>query len=262
MGSLTPGPLRLRYTRTGGGEPVLLIHAFPMDHTLWDAQVRYLEDRSYLLIAPDLPGFGQSSESQDWRLANVAAALLEITDTEGIGASFSVVGLSMGTYAAFEVYRQAPDRVRSLVVANGRARADNDTERKARTHLIERVRTEGLAVLDETMLPRLVRPGTNPALAQSIRQTMHRNTPEAIAHALEALRERADSTPLLPHIKCPTLVVAGSDDPITTPADCREMAEAIPGAKFVEIPDAGHLSNLDNPAAFNEAVGTFLDSIE
>lgn len=261
MGSLTPDTLRLRYTRTGGGEPVVLIHAFPMDHTLWDAQVRYLEERSYLLIAPDLPGFGQSTESQGWRLAEVAAALLEIAETEGMDR-FGAVGLSMGTYAALELYRQAPDRVASLVLANGRARADNDAEREARTRLIARIRTEGLAVLDEVMLPRLVRPGTNLKLGERIRQTMHRNTPEAIAHAVEALRERADSTPLLAHIKCPVLVIAGSDDPITTAADCRELADAIPGAEFVEIPDAGHLSNLDNPAAFNEAVGTFLDSVE
>jgi pimeloyl-ACP methyl ester carboxylesterase len=239
----------------------VLIHAFPMDHTMWDAQVRDLEQRSYLILCPDLPGFAQSTESEGWRLADVAAAILGIATTEGIDA-LSVVGLSMGTYAAFEIYRQAPDRVLSLVVANGRARADNETERNARTQLIERVRTEGLDVLDEAMLPRLVRPGTNPTVAARIRQTMHRNTPEAIAHALEALRERADSTPLLAHIRCPTLVIAASDDPITTPADCRELAEAIPGAKFVEIPEAGHLSNLDNPVAFNDALGAFLDSIE
>lgn len=261
MGSLTPGSVRLRYTRTGGGEPLVLIHAFPMDHTQWDAQVRYLQERSYLLIVPDLPGFGQSSESQGWRLAEVAAAILKIAETEG-AEKFGVVGLSMGTYAAFELYRQAPDRVRSLVLADGRARADNDAERAARTQLIERVRTEGLAVLDEVMLPRLLRPGAKPALAEQIRKTMHRNTPEAIAHAVEALRERADSTPLLEHIKCPTLVIAGSDDPITTPADCQELAEAIPGAQFVEIPGAGHLSNLDNPDAFNQALGEFLDSVE
>jgi pimeloyl-ACP methyl ester carboxylesterase len=258
MGSLSTELTLPSYTRSGSGEPLFLIHAFPMDHAMWDAQVRYLSDR-YQTFAPDLPGFGATPRAPGWRISGVAGSLLDIADREDL-RSFGVVGLSMGAYAAFEIYRRARDRVRWLVLASGRARGDNDSERQARTNLIGRVQAEGLPLLNEVMLPRLLRQSPAPEIVASVRRTMARTTAESVADALEALRERADSTPLLADIRCPTLVIGGNADPITPPEESRALAERIPGACFVEIPKAGHLTNLENPEAFNEALAMFLDS--
>lgn len=236
-----------------------MVHAFPLDHTQWDPQAAFLGDR-HRLLAPDLPGFGQSPPRQGWRIADVAAGILDIALGEGHEA-FGVLGLSMGTYTALELWRQAPERIRCLVLANGRARADSVQERQARGDLIARIEEEGAGILPEMMLSRLLKPQPDPKLAERLSRDIARTPARSITAALEALRERADSTALLSDIRCPTLVIAGEFDPITSTAECRAMASEIPGARFVEIPDAGHLSNLENPTAFNRAIGEFLDSL-
>lgn len=224
---------------------------------MWDAQVALLAPR-FSVLAPDLPGFGASREARGWRFADVAGSLLRIAEGEGL-ETFGVVGLSMGVYTAFEICRQAPGRLRALVLANGRARADNEAERQSRTSLIARISAEGTGILAEVMLPRLLRPDPQLEVAARVRKMMARATPRAVILGLEALRERADSTDLLATIPCPTLVLAGESDPLTPAAEGEAMAAAIPGARFVTIPGAGHLSNLEQPDAFNLSIEAFLE---
>jgi pimeloyl-ACP methyl ester carboxylesterase len=247
----------LHLAESGSGPPVFLIHAFPLDHGMWESQVEALAPR-YRTLAPDLPGFGATPVTPRWRLTDIATAVFEIADQRQI-LRFALVGLSMGAYAAFEVLRQSPERIAALVLANGRARADTPPEREARTALITRVEAEGTAILEETMLPRLLRPDPDPDVEEQTRRLMARTRKEAVTQGLEALRERRDSKNLLATIRCPTLVLAGLHDPITPPDEMEAMALSIPGATFRKIPKAGHLSNLENPTAFNQALEAFLD---
>jgi pimeloyl-ACP methyl ester carboxylesterase len=242
----------------GSGAPVFLIHAFPLDHTMWGAQTGRLAP-GYRILAPDLPGFGATERHPHWRIADVAESILAIADERKIPA-FALVGLSMGAYTAFEVVDRAPDRIRCLVLANCRARADSPEERDTRTALIARVESEGTVILDETILPRLLGPDPDPRIRDQVSKIMARQTKEAVTDALEALRERRDSTGLLETIPCPTLVVAGTRDRLTPPDEMKAMSDRIPGARFTKIPDAGHLSNLENPSAFNRALEGFLDA--
>lgn len=226
---------------------------------MWDAQVALLGD-AWKVWTPDLPGFGGSPLSEGWRLDSVAHDLLDIADQNGFDR-FGVVGLSMGSYTALELYRQAPARVRFLVLADGRARDDSPPEREARNRMISEIGARGSRALAELTLPRLLSNNPVRPIGESVRDVIGKTAPEAMIAALEALRERRDSTKLLGEIHCPTLVLGGNADLITPPHECRDMAAAIEDARFVEIPNAGHLSNLENPEAFNRALEEFLQSL-
>ena len=248
--------LQLHYAATGSGPPVCLIHAFPMNRTMWKAEISALSDR-YTIFAPDLPGFGQSPVSPGWRIEAVADNIIRTANANGFG-DFGVIGLSMGTYAAFEIHRQAPGRVRFLVLANGRARADSAEERASRTALIDAVGERGLVALSDAVLPRLLGERPSSAFRETVQRAIDAGTVEGVSHAIEALRDRRDSAVMLGDIRCPTLVIAGGRDPITPSAECQELAHAIDGARFREIPEAGHLSNLENPEEFRRTLEAFL----
>ena len=250
-------PPPLHCLDTGSGPGVLLLHAFPMTHAMWDPQVRRLQG-SRRIVAPDVYGFGRTPLPADgWDFPRLAAGLLELADSLGLD-TFTVVGLSMGGYAAFEMLELAPGRVDALVLADTRARADTGAERRARMELAAEVEASGGAVLEERMLPRLLGRRPRPDSVEDVKGAIRRVAPAAVVGALRALAGRGDSTPRLAGVRAPTLVLGGAEDAITPPAETRAWASRIPAGRFVEIPGAGHLSNMENPAAFNEALAAFL----
>ena len=242
----------------GSGRPVFLLHAFPLSHTMWQQQVHALGPR-YRLIAPDAFGFGKTPPTPTaWSLADLASAVIAAADSLGL-TSFTVVGLSMGGYAAFELWRQAPDRIDGLVLANTRAHADTAEERRGRNQLILAVEREGVGLLADRMLRRLLAAAASVELVERVRREIHQTNPSVVGQALAALGNRKDSTEILASINCPTLVIAGAEDAITDASEAKEWAGKIQGSRYVEIPDAGHLSNLEDPTAFNAALGRFLE---
>jgi pimeloyl-ACP methyl ester carboxylesterase len=169
-----------------------------------------------------------------------------------------LAGLSMGGYISLPFTLSHPDRVERLVLAHTRARADLEPERAARNAMIEDLKKAGTAALPDKMLPRLLGPDASEEVRSFVRASIERTTPDADIFAVTAMRDRSDQTDRLPGLHCPTLVVAGSGDAILKVEDSRTMAEAIPRGEFVVIPQTGHLSNLEDPAAFNLAVDDFL----
>jgi 3-oxoadipate enol-lactonase len=170
-------------------------------------------------------------------------------------------GLSMGGYIAFQFWRRYAARLRGLILCDTRAAADTPEVVAARHGMAERVLREGPASLVENMLPRLFAETTQrqrPQVIERLRQVMTSGDPRGIAAAARGIAERPDMTPLLGQIRCPTLVLVGQSDVISTPAEMRGIAEAIPGAKFVEISAAGHLAPLENAAEVNAAIAKFL----
>jgi pimeloyl-ACP methyl ester carboxylesterase len=166
----------------------------------------------------------------------------------------------MGGYAAFELWRQAPDRIAALVLANTRARGDTSAEKAARADLRTQVENAGVGILPMAMLGKLLSSTAPTGAVEFVRNAIGRTTPPAIGQALEALAGRTDSTALLSEITCPVLVIAGSDDEITGTGEVHSMAEAMRGARIVEIQGAGHLSNLESPGPFSDALESFLES--
>ena len=170
-------------------------------------------------------------------------------------------GLSMGGYVAFECLRLFPERISGLILANTRPDQDSQETRQNRNRAANRVAEEGVGVLIELQMQRLLAPGTlkdEPEVVEKVKAMIFESSPTGVVAALGAMRERPDSTALLGAIEVPTLVIGGEEDAISSPEVMGAMAEKIPDSRHVTLPKAGHLSNLENPEEFNSALRDFL----
>ena len=253
--------LRLAYGDRGREHEtvLLLVHGFPLDRRLWAAQVDPFANMTRV-ISPDLRGHGRSQVvpgpfTMEQHADDLAALLDHLKVRQTV-----VAGLSMGGYVAFAFWRRYPKRVRGLILADTRAEPDGAAAQAGRDAAMVTVQQTGAAAYADEMLPRLLAPASQAdvKIVGAARKMMAEQPVEGIVGALGGLRDRADSRPTLSTISVPTLVIAGEADAITPPADAQAMAAAIPGARLVVIPRAGHLSPLENPRAFNAAVRTFL----
>ena len=175
-----------------------------------------------------------------------------------------IAGVSMGGYVAFGMVRRAPQRIAALVLSNTRAIADSPQAKDARAASIALVQREGAAAIAREMSPKLLGETTRrvqPDLEEAVRRLIVVNATEAIVSALEALRDRPDSTSLLSSIAVPSLVIAGDEDAIINLAEATSMQQAIPGARLVTLTATGHLGNLEAPGFWNAALETFLSGL-
>jgi 3-oxoadipate enol-lactonase len=230
----------------------LLIHAFPVDASMWDRQVAALREEADVL-APSLPGFGGTPPIGDVLTVDAMADFLA-GEVEGAGTERAVVcGLSMGGYAAFSFWRRHRDRVAGLLLADTRAEADDEAGKERRRGVAERARTQGSGAIAENPGP-LLSEGVDPALWDRVKDIIRRQPGEAIAAAALGMAERPDSRPILPTIDVPTTILVGSADTLTPPPMSEAMAEAIPNAELVVLEGAGHLSNLEDSEGFLSAL--------
>lgn len=228
---------------------LLLLHAWPLDARMWDPQREALP-AELAVVAPDHPGFGSALLAGPvTTMAACAGAALEALDAAGLDRAV-VCGLSLGGYVAFEIWRRAPERVLGLVLANTRAVADPPEAARARRDLAERLRRDGNILVADP--PKLLAPDAPPELTERVRALIADQSAEAIAAALEGMAERPDSTPDLPGISVPTLVVTSTEDQLIPAEVTIAMAERIPGARLEVIEGVGHLSNLEAPERFTE----------
>jgi len=240
--------------------PVVFLHAFPLNPDMWDGQISALSPRKTL--APAFPGFGDRAPGEPSLKAFARTILMDL-DSAGISSAV-FVGLSMGGYVALQLFDMAPERFAGLVLADTRAGADTEEGRAKRTEQAARIRNEGIDWLPDALLTALLGDTTleeRGSVVNEVRGMMEAAQGEGVARALEAMRERPDSTSLLPRIEVPTLVVCGEEDTLTPVEEARGMAQEVPGGRLVVLEEAGHLSNLETPKAFNEALVGFLDSI-
>lgn len=244
--------------------PVLFIHGFPFDHTMWRHQLAALA--RWRCLAPDLRGAGTSGgddPADAYSMATYAADLIRQLDDQRI-ETVVVCGLSMGGYIAFELLRQVPTRIRAVMLCNTKAAADTPEAKRGREGMAAKADTEGARGIAAELVPKLLARATRerrPEVVHEVTELIERQPVPGIVGALRALRERPDSTPLLGQIRIPVLVVAGEDDQITPAAGMQEMAGAIPNAEFRVIPDAGHLTPLEQARAFNAAITDFLTKL-
>jgi pimeloyl-ACP methyl ester carboxylesterase len=248
------------YDTRGSGPAVLFLHAFPLDRTMWDAQVRAVEG-SHQAVSFDARGFGGTPPGDGLltmeRIADDASALL---DHLGIGRA-TVCGLSMGGYAAFAFVRRHPDRVRALVLADTRTGPDSVEQRQSRAAQADRVRREGPAGIVDGYLQKAVGETTRkerPEVVARVREMVLSAPAQGVADALAGMAARADSGATLREIGVPTLIVCGAEDAATPVADAEAIHRGVPGSRLAVIPRAGHLSSLEDPAAFNDRLLDFL----
>ena len=250
----------LAYDVQGSGEPLLLLHAFPLGMAMWEPQVRGLSD-ALRVVRFDARGFGGSAPGDGLLgMEKIAADAVSLLDLLGI-ARAAVCGLSMGGYAAFALWRRHPERVSALVLADTRAVADSEEAKKGRAELAEKVRRQGPEAAAEAFLPKLLGETTRrvrPELVDRVREMILANPARGISDALAGLAARADATALLGEIRVPTLFVVGEEDGISPPAEMEGLHRQVKGSRYVKLPGAGHLSNLEDPRGFNAAVRELL----
>ncbi len=244
----------------GEGPAILFIHGYPFDRTIWRHQVASL--KGFRRIAPDLRGMGESDAPDlGYSMATYADDLSALLDTLGV-EEVVLCGLSMGGYIAFEFLRRWRRRVRRLVLMDTRAEADTVEGRRNREAAILAARERGASAIADAMLPKVLAPATranSPEAAERIRAMMAATPVAGILGALGAMRDRVDSTPLLPTLTdLPTLILVGEDDELTPPHRARAMAEAIPQARLIVVPAAGHLLPVEQPEEATAAIGEFL----
>ena len=208
------------------------------------------------LFAHQLPAlwrFGPvtvADHTRDDSVAAIAARILASAPPR-----FALAGLSMGGYIAFEMLRQAPDRILRLTLLDTSARVDTPEERDDRIAQRTAARRGGFDALADQQFPHTVHPSHrgDAALRETFRAMMDDTGVDAFARQQIACIDRRESLSSLAAIRCPTLIVVGADDEITPPEHAREMAEGIAGSELVVVPTCGHLSAIDQPDAVTQA---------
>jgi len=247
---------------TGHDSAVVFLHGFPHRRDFWAPQLAEL-GAEWRCVAPDLRGFGDTPAEPPFGMDRYADDVAALLDALGV-ARAAVVGLSMGGYVAFALWRRHRERVAALVLADTRAAADSDDARRKRRALMKLARTQGSAAVAESQLPGSLGKTTreaDPEGVETLRHLLEAAPVEGIVGALEAMLARPDSTPTLATIDVPTLVVVGRDDAITKPAEARAMHERIAGSRLEIIEGAGHVSSFERPAEFNHALRGFLRGV-
>ena len=242
---------------TGEGPPLLLLHAFPFDRRLWRAATERLAAK-FRVVAIDARGFGESTPPAPFSIADLADEAVALLDALGIPMAV-VAGVSMGGYAALALADRHPARLAALALIDTRSVADSPAGRRARDQGIALLRSGGAAEYIAAIPDKLLPPHAPPEVRSSALALAAAQPPEAIAYALAAMRDRPDRTAELRAIACPTLVMVGSDDTVTPPAESRALAAAIPDARLIEVPGFGHLLPIEAPAEVAAALTQFLD---
>ncbi len=256
--------ITIGYSDQGTGLPIVFLHAFPLNRTMWATQEKVLSSQ-FRIITIDLRGHGES-DAPLWRYtldqsADDVRALLDHLEIQQ--ALF--VGLSMGGYILFAFYRKYASRVKGLILADTRAQADTVEGKEGRFQLAQLAYKKGPAAIADVMIPKLLSPATiqtRPDLVQQVRAMIEGNQISGIAGDLMAMADRPDSVPLLSQITNPIQIIVGELDQATPLSDAKLMAEQIPNAHLTIIPNAAHLSNLEQPEAFNQIVGSFASDLE
>ncbi|MCC6124700.1 MAG: alpha/beta fold hydrolase [Pirellulales bacterium] len=255
---------QIAFLDSGRGIPLVLLHGFPLDHSMWSGQIAGLAGRCRVVV-PDLRGFGASGASEGAvameQMADDLAALLDALE---IREPIILGGLSMGGYVAFEFWRKYPAKLKALILCDTRPEADSPEIAANRLATADRVLGEGPRPIVDALLPKLFSPRTRAEQPQIVAQTervMLAADPRGVAAAARGMARRRDFRAELKNIDLPALVLVGADDALTPPAAMQSWAATIPHAVFRVIADAGHMAPLEQPAPVNAAIESFLDSL-
>lgn len=242
----------------GRGEAVVFLHAFPLDGRMWQGQRSRISQRCRVIV-PDLAGFG-ASEGVPLRPTLEAHVddVAHLLDRLGIERA-TLVGLSMGGYIALAFAQRHPARLARLALADTKSTPDTAEGKAAREQNIALAAREGTGALVERLLPKLLSTRASTEVAAYVRSLGASQPTGSVQSALAAMRDRPDTSPLLPTLRVPAAVIVGEADSITPVSDARAMSSALPRAELTVIPDAGHLANLEAPGAFTAALERLLD---
>jgi len=243
--------------------PVVFIHGFPFSHEIWLSQLE-VTAKLYRAVAYDLRGHGGSGVGDgQFTIEGHCDDLIALLDHLQIARAV-IVGLSMGGYIALRIVERNPERWCGLVLCDTRSEADSNEGRIRRAKDAAGVKAEGSRTFADDFVHKVFAPDSFNRRTESIasiHRIIRRTPPLSIAGTLIALAGRTDTTASLPNIKIPTLILVGEHDTITPPAASQAMLERIPGAELAVVPEAAHMSSMENPEFFNEKLLIFLKRV-
>ena len=262
----------------GNGPVVVFLHGFPFNRLMWREQIEFLIGHGYRVIAPDLRGLGENvaqtavcepSSSADHRPKSGPPATMEamardvaaLMDELKINSAV-ICGLSMGCYVAFELIQTFPSRVQALVLCGPRAQGPDEAEKASREAQAQRVLHEGMDFAVESISQNLLAAATvkdKPDVVARVTEMVLQTDPGGAASAQRGMAARRDYSHDLPNITVPTLIIAGREDGVRTPADAEAIERGIKGSLLLVIDNAGHLMNIEQPELFNQALLDFLN---
>jgi len=253
--------IQLGYDEAGEGPPVLLIHGFPLCRRMWDPQMQALAAAGFRAVAPDLRGFGESEPGTEAGSTDLLADdLIALLDHLGIRKAV-VAGMSMGGYVMLNLLARYPQRFSAACFIVTRADADDETARGKRNHLIAEVDAGRPGAVPDAFTPLLFADqavADRSGLVEKVHAWMAAASSPGLVLGLEAIRDRGDSSALLPRLSIPVLVMGAREDKAIPPEKSTDLAEHIPGARLCMLSDAGHMANIEQPDAFNSALLDFL----
>ncbi|NLT50586.1 MAG: alpha/beta fold hydrolase [Ignavibacteria bacterium] len=242
--------------------PVIFVHGFPFDYSMWENQIAELKN-DYYCISYDVRGLGDSYVGDgQYTMDAFASDLFSIVHEMNINQPV-LCGLSMGGYIILRTLQRDSKRFRGVVLCNTKASGDDNEAKLKRAQAIDDINVKGLDFFVSNFVPNCFSDFTkkkNPELVEKITQNAKRHIPKGVKGSVFAMLSRNDTNEILPKLEIPALVIAGKDDKITPVTAMKEMADKIKDSDFTEIPNAAHLTPLENPEKFNKALKEFLDT--
>jgi pimeloyl-ACP methyl ester carboxylesterase len=256
--------VEIAYYDSGAGTPIVFLHSFGHNKTLWFPQLTHFLEQGYRVVAPDMPGHGDSPFDPSHHTVDaIAESFIELCDKLGLRRAI-VAGISMGGYVALRMWARRPGFIAGLVLSNTKAERDSEEILARRRTQIANLRERGLAAFIETGAPRRLSPKTleqRPWVLDSIKMMNFTVSADANAATLEAMAAKEDDTATLATIDVPTLITSGSDDAFIPKTSAGLLKDGIRHSRLHVIPDTGHVSNLENPAEYNRVMDEFLASL-
>jgi len=245
MDKISINNITLAYTRRGKGTPLVLLHGYPLDRSIWNETAPFLEDE-FDLILPDLRGFGESTTVEmPYTMDSLAADIAGLLNHLGIEKA-AIAGHSMGGYVALTFARLYPERLLGLGLISTQLAADPPDRKEGRYATAAQVAEKGVIVVAEAMTPKL---SADERVQSMVRSLMEGQSSAGVIGALKAIAERLDSGDLLKNFKFPVLVLHGDADALIPVERAREVKAALPGAELIELPGVGHMPMLEAPEA-------------
>jgi len=252
----------LHYTQQGQGMPLVLLHGYPFSSAIWHEQQQRLSDH-YRVITPDLRGHGQSPAPLGvYEMETMARDVFALLDSLRIEKA-AIMGHSMGGYATLAAWRIAPERFLALGLIASHAAADSPERLRQRAQLVEQVSAQGSKPVADLMIPLVFAPGVpaDEPIVEQARNLILNTKPDGIIGTLKGMAARPDSTPILPSINVPALIMVGENDQLIPLSEADSMAAAMPNSTLVTIENAGHMPMLEQPQATTLAIRNFLGQL-
>jgi 3-oxoadipate enol-lactonase len=243
-----------------GGLPVVFIHGFPFSHRMWEPQMQALP-KDFHVIAYDVRGHGFSSVGDgQFTIELFVDDLIALLDHLAIEKAV-ICGLSMGGYIALRAIERHPERIKGLVLCDTKSETDTNEEKIKRTSSIKTIKSAGVSAFVDDFVKAVFWTETfktNPDAVDLIKELIYKNSTLGICGTMLALACRTDTTYSLSSIKIPTCIIVGEYDLRTPPSCAQEIHKAISGSELHVLPNAGHMSNLENSKDFNKTLINFL----